>query len=96
MAWSSNGGSDAAVKEHEDVRPVSVMDDNAGWEVAEQIHEERSDWLVVWGCYSRRFWVYPLFSMRRRLLVAACYPDALLARMDEVERRFRIYPEQEE
>jgi hypothetical protein len=33
--------------------------------------------------------------MRRRMLVHAANPDALVASMDEAERRFRIWPGQE-
>jgi len=51
--------------------------------------------MVLWGTYSRLYWAFPLFDMTRRLLVHAAYPDALIARMDEVEQRFRIWPEQE-
>jgi hypothetical protein len=61
-------------------------------EVAEQIQRDRPQWLVVWGCYSRRFWAYPLFEMRPRRLVYAGFPDALVDRLDEAERRFRVRP----
>jgi hypothetical protein len=68
--------------------------DDACREIAEQIHQTRPQWLVLWGSYSRRFWAYPLFNMRPRLLVYASYPDALIARMDEAEHRYRIWPEE--
>lgn len=67
-------------------------DDNACREIAGQIGQARPQWLVLWGSYSHRFWAFPLFEMRPRLLVYASYPDALLARMDEAERRYRIQP----
>ena len=67
-------------------------DDDACWDVAEQINQGRPQWLVVWGCYSRRFVAFPLFDTRRRLRVYAGYPDALVERMDEAERRYRIRP----
>jgi hypothetical protein len=70
-------------------------DDNAWRAIAERINEIRPQWVVVWGCYSRRFWAYPLFEMRPRMLVWAGYPDALVARMDEAERRFRVWPEKD-
>jgi hypothetical protein len=63
---------------------------------AERINQTRPQWLVLWGCYSRLYWAFPLFATRRRFLVHAGYPDALIARMDEAERRFRIDAEQEE
>ncbi|HEY3953684.1 MAG TPA: hypothetical protein VGM53_09930 [Streptosporangiaceae bacterium] len=71
-------------------------DDNACRAIAEQINQSRPQWLVVWGLYSRRFWAYPLFEMRPRRLVSAGYPDALIARMDEAERRYRVMPRPEE
>ena len=63
--------------------------------VAEEIGRDRSQWLVLWGCHSRQFVAFPLFRMRRRLIVYAGFPDALIARMDEVERRFRAGHETE-
>jgi len=71
---------------------VPGTDDNACREIAEQIDHARPQWLVLWGSYSRHFWAFPLFEMRPRLLVYASYPNALLARMDEAERRYRIQP----
>jgi len=67
--------------------------DNTYRAVAEQIRKARSQWLVMWGCYSRLFWAYPLFEMHPRMVVYAGYPDALLARLDDAERRFRVWPE---
>lgn len=64
--------------------------------IAEQIHQTRPQWLVIWGVYSHRFWAYPLFEMRPRSLVYAGYPDALLDRLDEAERRFRVRPHRQE
>jgi hypothetical protein len=72
---------------------VQPEDDNACRAIAERINRDRSQWLVIYGCYSRLFWAYPLFDMPRRMLVHAGYPDALVARMDEIEHRFRIRPE---
>jgi hypothetical protein len=70
--------------------PTPGKDDNACRAIAEQIHRSRPQWLVIWGLYSRRFWAYPLFEMHPRRLVNAEYPDALITRMDEAERRYRI------
>lgn len=70
-------------------------DDNACRATAERINQSRPQWLVVYGSYSGLYWAYPLFEMRRRMIVHAAYPDALVARMDEVEKTFRIWPEQE-
>jgi hypothetical protein len=60
--------------------------------VAAQISNDRPQWLVVWGCYTRRFWGFALFEMRPRMVVCAGYPDALLARLDDAERRYRVWP----
>jgi hypothetical protein len=57
--------------------------------IAMEIQRERPGWLVLFGCYSRHFVAFPLFAVRRRVIVIAHYPDALVARMDEAERRLR-------
>jgi hypothetical protein len=76
-------------------RPNAVLDDDACRAVAEDIQRQRPDWLVLWGLYSKRFVAFPKFAVRQRTIVIAHYPDALLARLDEVEQRLRIQPEQE-
>jgi hypothetical protein len=76
-------------------QPAAVLDDDACRAVAEDIQRQRPEWLVLWGVYSKRFVAFPLFAVRQRVIVIAHYPDALLARLDEVERRLRIQPEQE-
>lgn len=58
--------------------------------IAEDIELHRPGWLVIWGAYSRRFTAYPLFPVRRRVIVVAYYPDALVERMDTAERLLRI------
>jgi hypothetical protein len=60
--------------------------------VAERINHARPGWLVLWGQYTREFVAFPLFDTPGRLLVHAGFPDALVARMDEVERRYRRRP----
>jgi hypothetical protein len=60
--------------------------------LAEDIERRRSGWMVVFGVYSRQFSAYPLFSVRRRVIVIARYPPALVGRIDEAERRYRIHP----
>jgi hypothetical protein len=69
-------------------------DDDACRATVERINQSRPQWLVLWGLYSRLYWAFPLFAARHRFLVHAAYPDALIARMDEAERRFRIDSEQ--
>lgn len=70
-------------------------DDNAYRATAERINRSRSQWLVLWGCYSRLYWAFPLFETGSHMLLHSEDPDALAARMDEAERRFRVWPEQE-
>jgi hypothetical protein len=72
---------------------VPGNDDNTCRAIAEQINTSRPHWLVLWGSYSRQFWAFPLFDLRPRTLVHASYPDALIARMDDTERRHRTQPE---
>jgi hypothetical protein len=68
-------------------------DDDACRATAERINRSRPQWVVVWGCYSHLYWAYPLFEMHPSMLVYAAYPNALVSRMDEAERRFRVWPE---
>jgi hypothetical protein len=75
---------------------VPSNDDNACQATAERINRSQPNWLVIYGCYTKRFWAFALFEMRRRMIVHAAYPDALIARMHDAERRFRIRPGQEE
>ena len=65
-------------------------EDEKGRAIAEDIQLHRPGWLVIWGVYSRRFTAYPLFPVRRRVIVVAYYPDALVERMDSAERVLRI------
>jgi hypothetical protein len=68
---------------------VPPNDNDACRATAEQINQAHPQWLVLYGTYSKLYWAYPLFEMRRRLLVHAAYPDALIARMHQVEQRLR-------
>jgi hypothetical protein len=60
--------------------------------VADDIQRQRPGWLVIWGVYSRCYTAYPLFPVRRRVIIVASYPQALIQRMDEAERSLRIEP----
>ncbi|MGH3158780.1 MAG: hypothetical protein ACRDNF_19710 [Streptosporangiaceae bacterium] len=64
--------------------------------IAEQINQDRPQWLITWGCYTRRFWAYPLFDMHPPQTRVGRLPAALLARLDEAEHRSRIPPHQQE
>jgi hypothetical protein len=61
-----------------------------GRATAERIQRQRPGWMIVYGCYSRRFVAFALFAMRQRMIVTAAYPDALIARLDDTERRWRL------
>jgi hypothetical protein len=63
------------------------------FEIAAAIMRDRPQWLVIYGVYSHEYWAYALFSMRRRMIVHARYPDALIPRMDAAERKYRIWPQ---
>jgi hypothetical protein len=73
---------------------VLANDDAVCRAIAEQIHQVRPQWLILWGTYSRRYWAFPLFDMQPRRLVHASYPEALVDRLDAAERRDRIWPEE--
>jgi hypothetical protein len=74
---------------------VALEDDDECRAIAERIGKARPQWLVIWGAYSHRFWGFPLFAMRPRMVVWASYPDALVPRLDDAERRFRVRPDQQ-
>jgi hypothetical protein len=76
--------------------PKPPVDESVSYAIAEDIDRGRPWWLVLYGCYSRQFVAFPLFAMRRRVIVVATYPDALIGRMDDAERLWRIPSEQEE
>ena len=65
-------------------------EDDAGRAIAEEIQRQRPGWLVIWGVYTRRYTAYPLFPVRRRVIVIAYYPQALIERMDKAERLLRV------
>jgi hypothetical protein len=72
---------------------VPGEDHDAFRAIAERVNQLRPQWLVIWGVYSRRFWGFPLFELRLRMVVWAGYPGALVPRLDGAERRFRIWPD---
>jgi hypothetical protein len=69
--------------------------DNDGYATAEQIQQQRPQWMIIYGCYSHRYWAYPLFPVSRRVIIHASYPDALIDRLDRAEQAYRIHPPQE-
>jgi len=78
------------------VRPdpgQAVLTDEEGRAIAGELRRQRPDWLIMWGCYSRRFVAFPLFAATERVIVTTHYPDALVPRLDEAEHRWRIRPD---
>jgi hypothetical protein len=70
-----------------------VPPDDECRELAQQIEQQRPGWLVLWGTYSKRFVAFPLFPVQRRTILVMSYPDALVHRMEEVERVLRVESE---
>jgi hypothetical protein len=62
-------------------------------EIARTIEERLPDWIVVWGVYTRQFVAFPLFDAPRGTILTASYPDALVGRARDVERRLGRSPE---
>jgi hypothetical protein len=71
---------------------VASDDEDECRSIAVEIQRKRPGWMILFGCYSRHFVAFPLFALRRRVIVTARYPDALVARMDEAGRLLRIRP----
>jgi hypothetical protein len=56
-------------------------------DIARGIEEKLPDWLVLWGVYTRQFIAFPLFDAPRGTILTANYPDALVDRIRDAERR---------
>jgi hypothetical protein len=54
--------------------------------IAAQLQRENPCWFIMWGCYSRQFWAFPLFSVPSRTIVTARDAEKLLAMMYAAER----------
>ena len=63
-------------------------------EIARHLEEKSPNWLVLWGMYTHQFVALPRFDAPRGTIVTAIYPDALVGRTQEVERRFHIPAEE--
>lgn len=70
-------------------------DEQACRALAEEIERNRPGWMVVWGVFSQRFTAYPLFPVKRRVIVTGYYPAALVERVDSAERLLRIRSDEE-
>jgi hypothetical protein len=75
---------------------VRPSNDNRFDAIAEEIQHLRPGWLVIFGCYSRLWWAYPLFAVRRRVILCADNPETLIAYIDAADRELRIRPERGE
>jgi hypothetical protein len=56
-------------------------------QVAAELNRRRPNWLVLWGEYTHQFVAFPLFQVPRQTILIAHYPDALVAWMEEIEKR---------
>jgi hypothetical protein len=61
------------------------MTDDQQRQVASEIERSRRLWLVMWGCYTRLFWAFPLFEVPRGTIVSAPDRERLLTAMQTVE-----------
>jgi hypothetical protein len=63
-----------------------------GYATAEHLQAQRPQWMIIYGCYSHRYWAYPLFPVTRCIIIHASYPDALIDRLDRAEQAYRAHP----
>jgi hypothetical protein len=59
--------------------------DDEQWEIAGEVEQEHQNWAVMWGCYTRLFWAFPLFEVPKGTIVSARDADRLLLDMEQVE-----------
>jgi hypothetical protein len=59
---------------------------------AARLHQCNPQWLILWGCYSRLYWAFPLFDAPPGTLVSAPGTRQLLASMRQTERPARHPP----
>jgi hypothetical protein len=64
-------------------------------EIARHLAAKSPNWLVLWGVYTHEFVAFPRFDAPRGTIVTAIYPDTLIGRTQEVERRLRISAKKE-
>lgn len=56
---------------------------------AREIEQQQPGWLVIYGTYTREYVAFPLFTAPPGTILAAAYPPALVARMQQTERWLR-------
>jgi hypothetical protein len=58
---------------------------------ARTIQHKHPGWLILWGCYTKTYIAFPLFTTRRRgIWVTGYSPAGLLPGLDEAERLYRL------
>ena len=75
-----------------DARDAPPGDLDANRRQARDIQQQLQGWMVVYGIYSKEYVAFPLFPAPPGTILAAAYPPALIARMQETERRLRGGP----
>jgi hypothetical protein len=71
-------------------RQVLSVDEDARWAMAEKIEQERPGWMITWGPYTRGYTAY--FTRRQGVILFGRTPEAVIAAIDEAERRYRLRP----
>lgn len=71
---------------HHDL-PLIVRYDAHERQIAAQLQRDNPRWFIMWGCHSRRFWAFPLFSAPPGTMIAARDAEKLLAMMHAPEPR---------
>jgi len=71
---------------------VSPEDPDVNREKAQEIERQWTGWMVVYGSYSKEYVAFPLFPAPPGTILTATYPPALIARMQQAERRLHARP----
>ena len=53
---------------------------------AAQLQRDHRHWMIMWGCYTRRYVAFPLFPAPRGTILTALAPAELAAKMRGQER----------
>lgn len=66
---------------------MPVDDDGHARDLAMQIERGHSQWVVVWGVYSREYWAFACFDVPQGIIMHSVDPNELVRQMREVELR---------
>lgn len=55
-------------------------------QAAAQLQRDHGRWLVLWGCYTRRYIAFPLFGAPRGTVLTAATPGEMAAKIHSTER----------